>query len=116
MRVFDIALRSVAAQLAHGFLDHLHIQIVADGGHVSALLRAQQVAHAANLQIAHGYAEAGAKFRKFANRAQALIRVLRHHLVGIDGEISVRQPVCCGPRGRAADTVAKARSGPHRTR
>ena len=90
---FDIALRSVAAQLAHGFLDHLHIQIVADGGHVSALLRAQQVAHATNLQIAHGYAEAGAKFRKFTNRAQALIRVLRHHLVGIDGEISVRQPV-----------------------
>ena len=54
---FHIAAGDVAAHLAHGFFNHLYIQIVAHRGHEAGLLRAQQVARAANLQIAHGHAE-----------------------------------------------------------
>ena len=67
---------------------------------MAALLRAEQVARAAQLQIAHRDAEARAELRKFANRVEALLRRFGEHLARPNREIGVGQPV------RAADAPA----------
>lgn len=57
---FDIAIElgGFALRLQHGFLQQLAVQVIADVGEMSALLGSEQVARAAQLQIAHGNAEA----------------------------------------------------------
>ena len=90
---FHIAHRSIAAHFAHRVLDHLHIHIIADRRHKAALLTAQQIARAADLQIAHRDAEARSEFGKFADGVQALIRRFGKHLVRADGKIRIRQSI-----------------------
>ena len=68
--------RLAAHQRAHaldGVGKQLHVQVEADGGHVAALLRAEQVARAADLQVAQGDLEAGAELRRLEDRLQALL-------------------------------------------
>ena len=60
---------------------------------MSALLRAEQVARAAQLQIAHGNAEAGAELRELADGVQTLLRRFGKHLAWAHREIRIRQTV-----------------------
>ena len=70
------ALRSWALCLApllqDGLLEQLQVHVVAHGHHVARLLGAQQVARAADFQIAHGDLEAGAELGKVPDGGQAL--------------------------------------------
>ena len=65
------------------------------------LLRAQKAARAADLQIAHGDAEAGVELRKLADGAQALFGDLAQLAPAPEGQVRARAPV------RAADTAAQ---------
>ena len=89
-----------APRLEHGFAEELHIHIIADVDHVAGLLGAEQVARAADLEIAHGDLEARAELRKVADRVEALLGDLGQHLVAPEGQIGR------GPARRAADAAA----------
>ena len=52
--------RGFALQALNGLAQELAVELEADGGDVSALLRAQQVAGAADFEVAHGDFEAAA--------------------------------------------------------
>ena len=53
--------RRLAAQLGDRLLEHLRVQVEADRGDGARLLRAEQVAGAADLQVVRGDREAGAE-------------------------------------------------------
>ena len=55
-------------QLVHGLLEHLRVHLEADRGDVPALLVAEQVAGAADLEVGHGDLEAGAEVGVVAQR------------------------------------------------
>ena len=59
-----------ALHLADGAVEHLGVQLEADGFDVSALLSAQQIACAAQFEIQSGDFEAGAEVGKFFQRRQ----------------------------------------------
>src|SRR5699024_7136631 len=80
--------------------EKLEVQIVADGLHVAVLLAAENVARAADLQIAHRNLEAGAELRELADRREALLGNLGEHLVAREREIRIRAAA------RAAHTAA----------
>ena len=69
-----ILLRRQAFELADGLFQQLAVQLVADRGDVAALLRAQDVAGAADFQVAHGDGEAGAHVAELLDRLQAAWR------------------------------------------
>ena len=55
------ALDGLALGPGDGLIQQLDVEVVAHGLHVAVLAVAQQVARAADLQVAHGDAEAGAE-------------------------------------------------------
>ena len=67
--------RLLAGQLVHRLFQHLRVHLEADGGHVPALLVAEQVAGAADLEVGHGDLEAGAEVGVVAERRQTGRRV-----------------------------------------
>ena len=56
--------------LAHGLVEHLHVELEAERRDVAGLLVAEQVAGAAQLEVAHRDLEARAQLRVVAQRAQ----------------------------------------------
>ena len=58
-------------EFGDGFLQQLAVEVQADFADVAALGGAQQVAGAANLQVAHGDAEAGSQFGGLQDGLQA---------------------------------------------
>lgn len=62
----------LAANFGDFFLQHVHVEVKADGIHLAGLLDAKQVADAANLHVAHGELIAGAELGKFLDGAEAL--------------------------------------------
>ena len=95
----DLARRQLL-QLAHGLLQQRAVQLVADRRDVPALLRAQDVAGAAQLQVAHGDREAGAHLAELLDRPQPPRRLRRQVPVLIDQQVAVR-PVLVPPHAAA---------------
>ena len=79
----------------------LAIQLIADGGNVAALLRAQDVAGPADFQVAHGNLEAGPQLGEFLNRLEAA-RGLRR-----DRPVAVEQHVGVSPMLESSDAAAQ---------
>ncbi len=94
-------LQRLALHLGDGFGDHLAVQVVADGGDVSRLRFAEEVAGAADLEVAHRDLETRAQFGRFADRAQAFVCLLgEHHVAGME-EVGVRPLAACVRRDHA---------------
>ena len=66
----------LALEPLDGLLDHLHVEIQSDGGDMSRLLFAEEVAGAADFHIGRRDAESRAQFGKLLNGRQALLRVV----------------------------------------
>src|SRR3954471_7346932 len=75
---------------ANRLVEHAHVQLEAEGGDVAGLLVAEQVAGAADLEVAHGDLEAGAELGVVAQRAQALRRLLGERRRARVQEVRVR--------------------------
>ena len=63
---------SSAAIACDGLVEHLHVELEAERGDVAGLLVAEQVAGAAQLEVAHGDLEAGAELGVVRQRRQAV--------------------------------------------
>ena len=81
--------------------EQLHVQVEADGADVAALLGAEQVAGAADLEVAQRDLEAGAQLRRLEDRLQPLLRDLAQRPVLLVQQVGV------GARGAAADAAAQ---------
>jgi hypothetical protein len=75
-------LGGLSGQQAHGLVDHPDVELEADGRHVAGLLVAEEVACAADLEVAHRDLEAGAELGVVGQRGQALARLLRERRRG----------------------------------
>src|SRR4051812_5248828 len=71
-----LAREPLALARAHGLVEHRHVELEAERRDVAGLLVAEQVARAADLEVAHRDLEAGAELGVVAQRAQALRRLL----------------------------------------
>ncbi len=78
-----------ALELRNSPLQHLTIQIEADGFDVAVLLAAEHVAGAAQFEVERGDAEAGAKFAEFLHGGEALAGDIREGGVRGDEEVGV---------------------------
>ena len=81
--------RLAGARLLDGGVQEPRVEIEADRRDMAALLRAEDVARAANLQIAHRQLEARAEVSRLLDRLQALLRLRRHRLRGVVEEVGV---------------------------
>ena len=99
----DGGLRRLVLQLPHGVFEQLAVHLVADGGDVPRLLRAEDVAGPANLEVAHADLEARAQLAELLDRLEPLLRRRRDHLVRIDDEVGVGPQL--GPADAAAELV-----------
>src|SRR6267142_1694703 len=63
-------------KLLHHLVDHPAIEVEADAGHEAVLLRSEQVARPANLEIPHRDLEPRAQLLVLRDRAEALVRLL----------------------------------------
>ena len=101
----------LALELADRLGDHLAVEVEADRGDVARLLAAEQVARAADLEVAHRDLEARAEVGELADRLQPLVRLLGEHAVGA-GAAGTRTRAGRGGRpGRGAGRAARARAG-----
>src|ERR1017187_1832021 len=66
----------LALEAGDAFLEQLAVEVEADGGDVAALFRAEDVARAANLQVAHGDFKPAAEGRILLDRADSFARAL----------------------------------------
>ena len=87
--------------LPHGVFQQLAVQLVADGGDVAALLRAEDVAGPADFQVAQGDLEAGAQLGELLDRLEPPGGVRR------DAAVAVEQQVGIGPVLVPADPAAQ---------
>ena len=95
--VFEI----LALQLADRLFEQLHVHLEADRVDVTALLAAEQVAGAANLEVERGHAEAAAQIAELLDRRQPLARHRRQRLFRRNQQIGVGRPIA------AADAAAQ---------
>ena len=95
--VFDL----LALQLADGLLEQLHVHLEADRVDLAALLAAEQVAGAANLEIERGDAEPAAEVAELLDRREPLLRDRREVVLRRNQQVRVRRPI------RAADAAAQ---------
>ena len=90
----------LAGELGHGLVEHLDVELEAERRDVAGLLGAEQVAGAADLEVAHRDLEAGAELRVVGERRQPRARLRRQLArIGVE-EVGVRRDV------RAADAPA----------
>lgn len=80
---------AAALKFGGGGLEHLAIQVKADGGDVTGLLGAEEVAGAADFEVAHGDFEAGAECRVLFDGVDAFAGVAAGHEVARDHEVGV---------------------------
>src|SRR5690606_9280176 len=73
----------------HGLLQQLAVQLEAYGGDKAVLLGPQQVARAADFQVAQGNLEARPQLGEFPDGLQALFRVFGQYFVLAVGEIRI---------------------------
>ena len=79
----------LAFQRADALLEQLAVEFKPDGGDVAALLRAEQIARAANFQIAHRDFESAAERGVLLHRADALAHVREQARVARQQQIRV---------------------------
>ena len=91
----------LAAQLAHGLLEHLRVELEPDGRDVPRLLLAEQVAGAADLEVVRREAEAAAQVVELLQHAEPLLGVGRDQMLAGDQQVGV------GAMVRAADASAE---------
>ena len=77
-------------ELPRRLFQQLAVHLVADGRDVAGLLGAEDVAGAADFQVAHGDLEAGAEVAVFLDRLQSLGRDRRHRAIGRQEQVAVR--------------------------
>jgi hypothetical protein len=87
--VFEI----LALQLADRLLQELHVHLEADGIDVAALLAAEQVAGAANLEIEGGHAESAAEIAELLDRGKPLPRHRGERLFGWNQQVGEGRPI-----------------------
>ena len=75
--------------LADCFSEELDVHIIADVLHMTVLFRAEDIARAAQLEVAHRNLEARTEFGELANGCQAFLRDVGQHLAAVVGEVSV---------------------------
>lgn len=80
---------SSAALFEHGVFEQLQIHIIADGHHMTGLLRTQKIARTTNFKVAHGDFKAGAEFRVFADGVEPLFRDLGQHFPLAERQIRI---------------------------
>src|SRR3954454_8815388 len=85
-----LAREPLALARAHGLVEHRHVELEAERRDVAGLLVAEQVAGAADLEVAHRDLEPGAELGVVAQRAQALGRLLRQRGRARVQEVRVR--------------------------
>ena len=98
----------LALQLADRLLEQLHVHLEADGLDVPALLAAEQVAGAADLEIERRHAESAAEVAELLDRGEPLLRNRRQVVFRRNQQVRVRRADPIGRRGRAADRAATA--------
>src|ERR1035437_9264998 len=91
----------LAFQARDAFLEQLAVEVEADGGDVAALFRTEDVARAANLQVAHRDFEPAAEGRVLLDRADPFARALDEVYMARQKNVSVRLVFV------AADAAAK---------
>ena len=101
-----------ALHLGHRLGDHLAVEVVADGGDVARLRLAEQVAGAADLEVAHGDLEPAAELGRLADRLQPLVRLLGQHDVDGVEEVGVGPLPAATDAARAAGAAGRGRAGP----
>ena len=79
----------LAPRLGHRLGHQLDVEVVPDGGDVARLVGAEQVARAADLEVAHGDLESGSELGVLADRPQPLVGLLAEHPVGRMEEVRV---------------------------
>src|SRR5581483_2940427 len=77
-------------ELGDGLADHLDVQVVADGRNVSRLVLTEEVAGAADLEVAHGDLEARPELGVLADRLEALVGLFCQRPLGREEEVGVR--------------------------
>src|SRR6185436_20691375 len=70
--------------------NHLDVEVEADRRDVTRLLRAEQAARAADLEVAHRDLEAGAEIGELADGLQPLVRLLGELVIARVQEVRVR--------------------------
>ena len=98
-----LGLARVAAVVGDGLADHAQVHVEADALDVAGLVLAQEVACAAELQVAHGDGHAGAQVGVGGHGREALVGGLRQRLVGRVQEVGVA--ALAGPADAAAELV-----------
>ncbi len=91
----------LALQLGDHLVDHLAVQVVADGGDVARLAGAEQVAGAPDLEVAHGDLEAAAELGGLTDRLQPFVCLLGQRRLRRIEEIGV------GAHAGAADATTE---------
>src|SRR5215472_10654910 len=94
-------LRQLAFQFADGALQHCGVQLEADGFDMAALLAAEQVSRAAQLQVESRDLESRAEIAEFFQRSETPARQLAKFAIGRNQQVSVSTSI------RAADTAAQ---------
>ena len=79
----------VAPELGDAATEQLAVKVEADGRDVAALRRAEDVAGAAQLEVTHGDAEAGAELVVLADRRQAAVGRADQRGVPVEEEVGV---------------------------
>ena len=96
-----VVLELLALQLPDRLLEQLHVHVEADRLDVPALLAAEQVAGAADLEVERGDAEAAAQVAELADRRQPLLRDRRERVLRRNQQVGV------GAAIRSADAAAQ---------
>src|SRR5438874_7667244 len=73
----------------YGILQNLTVEFIANGSDVAALLRAEEVAGAADFQIAQGDLEAGAELGEFFYRFKSAAGHRRHAALAIQQKVGI---------------------------
>ena len=90
-----------ALEFGDGALEHLAVEVEADGFDVAVLLAAEHVAGAAEFEVESGDAEAGAEFAEFFHGGEALAGDVGERGLGRDEQVGVGALRC------AADAAAE---------
>ena len=91
-------------QPLHRLRQQAAVEAEAHGGHVAALLGAQQVAGAADLQVAQGYLEPRSQLRRLEDRLQPLLGLLRQPALAVVHQVGVG---AVGPPAHAAPQLVE---------
>ena len=100
-----------AFEFGDGALEHLAVQVEADGFDVAVLLAAEHVARAAKFEVESGDAEAGAEFAEFFHGGEALAGDFGERGLRRNEEIGVGALVRSGRRGRGVGRARRGRGG-----